>query len=80
MICIGIIILLGLLIGYVLTNRYKTTDTYYDKTVDSLLIEIDNKDSVVINLKVKIKDDSAKIKALDDSATIKLFYELVEGQ
>lgn len=52
-------------------------DTAYNKIVlDSIELRIIKKDSIIYNIKNKMKDEVTKVLELDDSSAVKLFEQL----
>lgn len=58
-------------------NKLIQPDTIYNKVViDSIEYNIIRKDTIIYNLKHKMKDEVTKSFELDDSSAVKLFKEL----
>lgn len=52
-------------------------DTAYNKIIlDSIELRIIKKDSIIYNIKNKMKDEVTKVLELDDSSAVKLFEQL----
>lgn len=82
-ICFIIGCIIGGVIAYSLhiqNNKYDNIvvpDTTYNKVVlDSIELRIIKKDSIIYNIKNKMKDEVTKVFELDDSSAVKLFKQL----
>lgn len=75
-----LILLLVWQFKFVLTKkdeiRIKATEEYKE----DILKNINERDSVITNLKQKLDSDGIEIKAMDDSASLQLFIELSMGK
>ena len=80
-------VLCGIFIMYILStprhDQYGNpigADTTYNKVkLDSIQVQIGKRDTIIYNLKIKLKDDIERSYQLDDTAAVQLFKQLAKS-